>query len=66
MLKAGHKFEGPDGQGYILTRDVHEADYILDTDFAPYGGAPEPKPGEAITDWLAEALEREEQSPQGG
>lgn len=48
----GHAFKGPEGMGYVLTRDVYEADALLEGDFKPYGRAPEPRTGDALPDWL--------------
>jgi len=53
LFKKGHEFHGPDGQGYRLTRDVESGEIILSSDLEPFGGAPEPKPGDPIPEWLA-------------
>ena len=52
----GHKFEGPDGMGFELTRDVFAGESVRATDFKPYGGAPTPEPNGEIPVWLARQL----------
>lgn len=58
MLDAGHKFEGPDGQGYMLTRPVNVGDAFTPSMLAPYGGAPEPTAGTLMPSWLAKAISK--------
>lgn len=53
MIEKGTVIDGPDGQGYRVTRNVKEGDFVLPTDFEPFGGAPEPKGGEQIAGFLA-------------
>lgn len=54
--KKGYRFDGPDGQYYILTRDVQIGEVILPTDFEPHGGAPKPKATTEIPLWLVAHL----------
>lgn len=44
-------FTGPHGQGYRLTRDVEIGDL-----FEPFGGAPNPVPGEPMPVWLRQQI----------
>ncbi len=53
--KAGTKLIGPDGMGYTLTRDVAFGDIMLASDFAPFGGAPEPVNGQERPPWFEDA-----------
>jgi len=56
LREKGYRFDGPDGQYYILTRNVNLGDYILTSDFEPHGGAPNPKDGERLVEWLHVSL----------
>lgn len=55
MLK-GQKICGPDGQGYEIAKDVHPGDPVMADQFKPFGGAPEPRAGDALPDWCAAAI----------
>lgn len=57
-LEKGTRFDGPDGQGYELTRAVQTGDAIEAAIFKAYGGAPEAKAGHAMPEWLAEEIRR--------
>lgn len=57
MFEKGHIFLGPDGSGYILTRPVKAGDYVLASDFEPFGNAPEPVTGREMPRYLAEAIQ---------
>ena len=57
MIKAGHIFNGPDGQGYKLNSDLNVGDVIRSDLFVPLGGAPKCRGGESIPTWLASVLE---------
>lgn len=48
----GHKFYGPNGQGYELTEDVITGQTVRADHFKPFGGAPVPKPNHPMPDWL--------------
>lgn len=50
--KKDHIFHGPDGQGYRVTRDCVAGEFIKPDMFEPFGGAPEPKGGEVMPEWL--------------
>lgn len=52
----GHRFEGPDGQAYELTRDVFSGEIIKADQFRALNGAPEQKPRFPMPDWLAAQL----------
>lgn len=52
ILPKGHKFEGPDGQGYETTRAIYRWEHVSADQFRPYGGAPEPISGMTLPDWL--------------
>jgi hypothetical protein len=56
-IKAGEIIEGPDGQGYRVTRDIQIAQPVLITDLEPFGGAPEPKDYHVMPPWLAKWFE---------
>ena len=55
-IKAGCVIHGPDGQGYCVTRTPEIGDLIKAADFAPFGGAPEPKDGDDMPPWLRDWL----------
>lgn len=52
----GHNFQGPDGQGYALTKDVETGDVCRPSDFEPYGGAPTPEMGKPMPKWLEDQI----------
>lgn len=54
-MKAGTVLNGPDGQGYTVTRDLNAGDPITVDCLEPFGGAPDPKQskGMRMPDWLA-------------
>jgi hypothetical protein len=56
-FKAGHIFNGPDGQGYELTHDLVPLTLITLETFKPFGGAPVPSANDLFTPWLAEQLQ---------
>lgn len=59
-LPKGHVFNGPDGQGYRLTRDVDEAPFLAKAaDFEPFGGAPPPVSHTSMPKWLEKAIDVE-------
>lgn len=60
MLHKGQKIYGPDEQGYELTRDIVHGDNLKDTDFKPFGGAHDPRPGEQMPEWLVKAIHARE------
>lgn len=54
--RKGHKFHGPDGQGYELTRDVNIGELMSTSDFREFGGAPVLIEGEAPPYWLTRQI----------
>lgn len=52
IFAKGYRLEGPDNQGYELTRDFHPYDFVLASDWEPYGGAPQLVVGGRVPDWL--------------
>ena len=48
----GHTFNGPNGMGYRLLRDVYLTDQIMPDQFEAFGGAPEPKLWDKMPPWL--------------
>lgn len=57
LLKKGHEFHGPDGQGYRLTKDAREGDEMSTEYFEAFGGAPEPEPLQPWPEWLSWEIE---------
>ena len=55
-IYAGYRFDGPAGQAYELTQDLHEGDLILASHFRALNGAPEPKDHEPMPAWLVDEL----------
>ncbi|RUU93336.1 hypothetical protein EOB59_03265 [Mesorhizobium sp. M7A.F.Ca.MR.176.00.0.0] len=55
-LSAGHRFEGPDGQAYELTRDVFPHEHMKADQFRALNGAPEPEEGRSMPEWLSRQL----------
>lgn len=56
LYRAGHRFEGPDGQSYELLNDVISGRPIMACEFKPLNGAPEPRTGQQMPDWLAKQV----------
>lgn len=56
LLQKGKIFDGPNGQGYVVTRDLEAYDRISISDLSPFGGAPDPKEDETLPDWLCEQI----------
>lgn len=54
--KKGWRVNGPDGQYYVLARDLSLGDHIRPGDFLPFNGAPAPVVGEPVVSWLSEAI----------
>jgi hypothetical protein len=52
LYRAGHRFDGPDGQFYTLTRDVETFAQVKASDFQAGGGAPEPERSIEMPMWL--------------
>lgn len=56
LYHKGHKFYGPNGQGYELTVDVEKGAPVQANHFCPFGGAPVPEPNKQIPLWLHEQI----------
>lgn len=48
----GHKFYGPDGKGYELTRDWNNHETPTSFHFKEFGGAEKPVTGGIMPEWL--------------
>lgn len=56
-LEKGHIFKGPNGQGYVLLKDLISGMEWPGSDFfEPFGGSPQPVDGVIMPDWLSEQL----------
>lgn len=51
-IPKGTVIQGPDGQGYRITRDIELYDLVKAADFEAFGGAPEPRGGERMPIWV--------------
>ncbi|TGR83584.1 hypothetical protein EN866_33935 [Mesorhizobium sp. M2D.F.Ca.ET.223.01.1.1] len=56
LYRAGHRFEGPDGQAYELLNDVISGRPIMACEFVPLNGAPQPQSGKEMPAWLAQQV----------
>lgn len=52
-MKKGDLIEGPDGQAYRLTEDLHPGSVFNASCFEPLGGAPNPEGNHSMPLWLA-------------
>lgn len=57
MIFKDQKVYGPDGQGYEIVEDIPFGSSLHVSQFKPFGGAPEPRPGMKMPEWLVMALE---------
>ncbi|RUX96158.1 MULTISPECIES: hypothetical protein [unclassified Mesorhizobium] len=56
LYRAGHRFEGPDGQGYELIADVVIGEFVKADQFKALNGAPEPEEGKRMPEWLSKQV----------
>lgn len=63
MITKGEKFEGPNGQGYEATRDIHVGQVARADDFKAFGGAPVPSHPNEIPSWLVDQLTKRRLGP---
>ena len=59
MIPKGHRFYGPELQGYELTEDAIEGMVISSKSFRPFGGAPQPLDGMSMPVWLHDQIQLE-------
>ena len=56
-MKAGRVFEGPNGQGYRLVKDIHLPHPMTVAHLEPIGETPAIVEGELLPKWLVDALQ---------
>jgi hypothetical protein len=52
IVKVGTVINGPNGQGYKVTRDIAKYDLVKEGDFEAFGGAPKAKAGRKMPAWV--------------
>jgi hypothetical protein len=57
IIKKGHVFKGPNGQGYELTQDIEDTTEVSTHHFEPFGGAPVPVQGEPMPEFLLKQIQ---------